>query len=209
MNSLERIEKFALLLEEVKNLNSDLVFDFCDYYEDIDKAVSKIATTLLESNQDKISDEDALLIARSVKEKVEACLASTLLKVASPEKYKHIDFKPTSSMRDAAKRGLELRKKNNGKGGLSAQQAKQNGVGSGVARARDIINSSHLSPATVKRMHAFFSRHNSNIEKAKKLKGEGKSKSRAYIAALLWGGSAGKSWASKIVRQMEAADKKK
>jgi hypothetical protein len=57
-------------------------------------------------------------------------------------------------------------------------------------------------------MHAFFSRHNANIEKAKKLKGADKQKSRAYIAALLWGGSAGKSWASKIVRQMQAADKK-
>ena len=55
-------------------------------------------------------------------------------------KYDHIDFKPSESVANAAKRGLELRKKNKGRGGLSGQQAHKEGVGSGVARAVSLKN---------------------------------------------------------------------
>jgi len=75
-------------------------------------------------------------------------------------KYSHINFTPPDSVAKAAERGLEMRKKSGGKGGLNAKQAKKAGVGSG------------------------------------------------YIAGLLWGGSPGRSWANKIIRQMDAADKK-
>ncbi len=47
-------------------------------------------------------------------------------------------FAPTDAMRNNARRGLALREKWN-RGGLDASQAKTEGVGSGVARARDII----------------------------------------------------------------------
>lgn len=120
-------------------------------------------------------------------------------------KYDHIDFKPPQSVADAASRGLELRKENKGKGGLSTQQAKKEGVGSGVARAVSLKNRKNLSPATVRRMKAFFSRHekNKSADKGKPL-----SKDKGYIAWLLWGGNAGQSWANKICRQMDAADNK-
>lgn len=123
-----------------------------------------------------------------------------------PGKYDHIDFKPPKSVADAATRGLELRKKNKGKGGLSGSQAKKEGVGSGVQRAVNLKNRNVLSPSTVRRMKAFFDRH----EKNKKAdKGTPLAEDKGYIAWLLWGGDAGRSWANKLVKQMDAADKQK
>ena len=108
-------------------------------------------------------------------------------------KYSHITFPPPQSVRKAAKRGLELRKKH-GRGG----------TGVGVARARDLMNGAELSPSTIKRMVSYFARH--EVDK----KGEGWGvDSAGYIAWLLWGGDSGKSWANKVANQMDAADKKK
>jgi len=106
-------------------------------------------------------------------------------------------YAPTAAMKNNARRGLALREKY-GRGGLDAYQAKSEGVGSGVARARDIINGS-LSLDTVKRMYAFFSRHEKNY-KPKEREADGGPKA-GEIAWLLWGGSAGLSWARSILRQ--------
>lgn len=121
-------------------------------------------------------------------------------------KYDHIDFKPSEAVAKAAARGLELRKKNKGKGGLSAGQAHKAGIGSGVSRAVSLKNRQTLSPSTVRRMKAFFDRH----EKSKKIDpGKTHATDKGYIAWMLWGGDSGRSWAEKICRQMDAADKKK
>jgi hypothetical protein len=121
-------------------------------------------------------------------------------------KYDHIDFKPSEAVAKAAARGLELRKKNKGKGGLNAQQAHKAGIGSGVARAVSLKNRQTLSPATVRRMKAFFDRH----EKSRKVDpGKTPGTDKGYIAWMLWGGDSGRSWAEKVCRQMDAADKKK
>lgn len=106
-------------------------------------------------------------------------------------------FTPTQAMRNNAKRGLALREKWN-RGGLDASQAKSEGVGSGVARARDIANG-NLTLDTVKRMHAFFSRHEKNFNPSKKETDGGPT--AGTIAWYLWGGSAGKAWARSILRQ--------
>ena len=66
-------------------------------------------------------------------------------------------FKVPQAVSNNAKRGLELRKKH-GRGGLTTTQAGKAGIGSGVARARDLIGGS-VSLETVKRMSAFFDRH--------------------------------------------------
>lgn len=106
-------------------------------------------------------------------------------------------YAPTQAMRNNAKRGLALREKY-GRGGLDSSQAKSEGVGSGVARARDIINGS-LSLETVKRMYAFFNRHEKNYNpKARESDGGPKA---GEIAWLLWGGSAGFAWARSILRK--------
>lgn len=120
-------------------------------------------------------------------------------------KYDHIDFKPPESVAKAAERGLEYRRRAGGKGGLSTSQAKSEGIGSGVQRASDLKHRENLSPSTVKRMKAFFDRHqkNKSVEK-----GKHPWEDRGYVAHLLWGGDPGYAWAKKIVGQMEAADKK-
>ena len=106
-------------------------------------------------------------------------------------------YAPTAAMKNNARRGLALREKY-GRGGLDASQAKSEGVGSGVARARDIING-NLTLDTVKRMYSFFSRHEKNY-KPKEREADGGPKA-GEIAWLLWGGSAGLSWARSILRQ--------
>ena len=100
-------------------------------------------------------------------------------------------FVPPQSVRNNAKRGLELREKY-GRGGTAV----------GVARARDLSNGKALSLSTIKRMVSYFARH--EVDK----KGEGWGKDSAgYIAWLLWGGDAGRSWANGIARQNEKKDK--
>lgn len=106
-------------------------------------------------------------------------------------------YKPSPAMIANAKRGLALREKY-GRGGLDASEAKTEGVGSGVARGRDIING-NLSLDTVKRMYSFFSRHEKNYQPKKKMPDGGPT--AGTVAFLLWGGSAGFAWARSILRQ--------
>ena len=94
---------------------------------------------------------------RSQKIQLEAQAQLDMIKLAAG-KYEHINFKPSESVAKAAERGLELRKNNKGKGGLNAQQAHKAGIGSGVSRAVSLKNRQTLSPATVRRMKAFFDR---------------------------------------------------
>lgn len=122
-------------------------------------------------------------------------------------KYDHIDFTPPESVAKAAEKGLEYRKKAGGKGGLSTSQAKKEGIGSGVQRAVNLKNRNTLSPDTVRRMKAFFSRHEKNKAINPEFKGE-PWKDRGHVAHLLWGGDPGKTWSEKVVNQMETADKK-
>lgn len=106
-------------------------------------------------------------------------------------------YTPTEAMKNNAKRGLALREKY-GRGSLDASQAKKEGVGSGVARARDIING-NLTLDTVKRMYSFFSRHEKNY-KPKEREADG-GPTAGTVAFLTWGGSAGFAWARSILRQ--------
>ena len=104
-------------------------------------------------------------------------------------------FSPPSSVRSAARRGLELRKKH-GKGGLTTQEAGKQGIGSGVARATSLANGESVSYETIKRMAAFFSRHEKNKS--------GGEDDAGRIAWLLWGSDAGRAWANRIIRMVES-----
>jgi hypothetical protein len=105
-----------------------------------------------------------------------------------------INLKPTDSMANNARRGLEMRREY-GRGGTEV----------GVARARDLANKKNLSPETVGRMYSYFSRH--EVDK----KGKGWSPgsegypSNGRIAWLLWGGDAGFSWAKSKWSQIQRA----
>ena len=111
-------------------------------------------------------------------------------------------YTPPPAVAAAAARGLALRQSASpsNKGGLTVSQAHQQGIGSGVQRAVDLKNRRALSAQTVRRMHAFFSRHQKN-----KAVDPGKTPAQdnGHQAWLLWGGDPGKSWADGIVAQME------
>jgi hypothetical protein len=122
------------------------------------------------------------------------------------KRYEHINFIPPLSVAREAEKGLQYRKRSGGKGGLNVSEAKKEGIGSGVQRAVNLKNRDKMSPNTVKRMKAFFDRH----EKNKAINSEYKNepwKDRGYVAHLLWGGDPGKKWAEKIIKEMEEADK--
>jgi hypothetical protein len=122
---------------------------------------------------------------------------------AVPAKYKGLDFSPPKGVQDAAMRGLALRKKFK-RGGLDTQQAGKTGIGSGVARATTLANGGNVSPDVIKKMVAFFARHekNKNSTTPNGEPGAGK------IAWLLWGGEPGKRWANKLNNQMKTIDRK-
>jgi hypothetical protein len=105
-------------------------------------------------------------------------------------------FSPPSSVRAAARRGLELRKKH-GKGGLTTQEAGKQGIGSGVARATSLANGEAVSYETIRRMAAFFSRHEKNKS--------GGEDDAGFISWNLWGSDAGRAWANRIIKMVESA----
>ena len=115
-----------------------------------------------------------------------------------PAKYDHINFKPPASVAKAAKRGLKMRAKQS--------KSNQGGTAVGLARANQLAKRETLSAATVKRMKAFFDRHQKNkkVDSGKKAGAD-----KGQQAWLLWGGDAGRAWAKKVVAQMEKADSKK
>ena len=110
-------------------------------------------------------------------------------------------YEVPQGVRNAAKRGLEIRRKQpkSKKAGLDAKQAKQQGIGSGVQRASDLM-SGRVSKKTIKRMHAFFSRHAKNISLDAGKKPED---DKGYVSGLLWGGMAGKAFAAKMVARFK------
>lgn len=106
-------------------------------------------------------------------------------------------FKPTQGMASEARKGLDWRDEHN-----------RGGTAVGIARGRDIANRKNLSYDTVKRMHAFFSRHESNKSGKGYSPGEEGYPSNGRIAWALWGGDAGQTWAADIVEREEKKNKK-
>ena len=103
-----------------------------------------------------------------------------------------VDLKPTEAMREAARKGLEYRREY-GRGGTAV----------GIARARDISNGKNLSPDTVRRMKAFFDRHQQNRVPPSQKKMPDGGPTNGWIAWLLWGGDPGRSWAERKVKELE------
>jgi capsid protein len=103
---------------------------------------------------------------------------------------------PTNAMAENAKRALEVREK---------KPASQRGMTSvGIARARDLINKRPMSEDTVRRMKAFFDRH--EIDKQGETWDE---QGKGWQAWHGWGGDAGYSWSTAIVELLnKQADKK-
>lgn len=104
-------------------------------------------------------------------------------------------FEVPPSVRKAAKKGLELRRKF-GRGGMSVKEASEQGINSGVTTAKALA-SGKVSFDIIKRMHGYLSRTASQA-KAEGW-GDDEKPSNGYIANLLWGASAGKRWVSSIL----------
>jgi capsid protein len=96
---------------------------------------------------------------------------------------------PTNAMADNARRALDVREK---------KPASQRGMTSvGIARARDLINKRPMSEDTVRRMKAFFDRH--EVDKQGETWDE---QGKGWQAWNGWGGDAGYSWATAIVERI-------
>ena len=121
--------------------------------------------------------------------------AKTEAAALAPQKYDHIDFKPPEGAKKAAERALRRR--------AQKPQSQRGMTPVGIARARDLIAGKNLSPETVRRMLAYFTRHEVDKE-GSTWESYGKGR-QAWDG---WGGDAGYSWARKVVNQMNAADKK-
>jgi hypothetical protein len=110
-------------------------------------------------------------------------------------KYESINFRPPQGARDEAEKGLNWR-----------QEFGRGGTAIGIARARDIKNGVTLSPDTLRRMKSYFARHEVDKQAEGFRPGEKGYPSNGRIAWALWGGDAGKSWADKVVDQMDSED---
>lgn len=110
-------------------------------------------------------------------------------------------YTPPQAVRNAARRGLELRKEW-GRGGLSNAEASDQGIGSGVQRATNLANGDAVSLDTIQRMANFFSRHEKNYRPGEKENDGGPT--AGTIAYLLWGGEPGRTWATRILREQDS-----
>ena len=108
---------------------------------------------------------------------------------------RQVDLTPNDGMRKAAEQGLKYRREY-GRGGTAV----------GLARARDIKNGKNLSPQTVRRMKAFFDRHEVNRRPPSEKKESDGGPTNGWIAWLLWGGDPGRTWAEAKVRQLNAEE---
>lgn len=129
------------------------------------------------------------------------------LQVNKPDVYREfkaaeergdVDMKPPVTVAAAARRGLELRREY-GRGGTAV----------GVARARDLSNRKEISVDTARRMVAYFERHEVDLRAPAAKRGHPDYPSAGYIAWLLWGGDAGRTWARKIMRQQARVEEAK
>ena len=95
---------------------------------------------------------------------------------------------PPRAVRFNAQKGLDIR----------AEQTPSNRAGTpvGIARARDLAAGVNVSEETIRRMVAFFNRHQQNWDPTDLTK-------KGSQAWLLWGGTAGRRWAEAELRKIE------
>ena len=154
------------------------------------KAFLKLVGT---GERKKAYNTDLDLLPKGHPQKSEA--KSEAVALAVPKKYSHISFKPPQGAQTAAARALKKR---------AEKPPSQRGMTPvGLARARDLANGRELSPETVRRMLAYFTRH--EVDKQGSTWDEYGKGRQAWDG---WGGDAGFAFARKVVKQMNAADNK-
>lgn len=103
-------------------------------------------------------------------------------------------FKPPKGVQEEAQRAIDWREEHGDevKGGTQV----------GWTRARQLANGEGVSAETINRMVSFFARHEGNEVIDPKFEGK-PWQDAGYVAWLLWGGDAGRSWSEKIKRGLE------
>lgn len=119
-----------------------------------------------------------------------------------------LDLTPPKSVVAAAKKGLELRKKREelkASGEIGASES-LGGTDIGVARAVQLVGGGTITLASIKRMSAYFSRH--EVDKKADGFGDDAKPSAGYVAWLLWGGDPAVDWTRKVLRKAERLEGK-
>ena len=112
-----------------------------------------------------------------------------------PKKYNGISFTPPQGVRENASRALKKR--------AEQPPSKRGMTAVGIARARDLSNGVSVSPETIKRMVAYFTRH--EVDKQGSTWEEYGKGRQAWDG---WGGDEGFTWSKKVLAQMDKADEK-
>lgn len=110
--------------------------------------------------------------------------------------YSGINLSVPSAVKAEAKRGLKWR-----------EEFGRGGIGPGQTTARMLINNEMTIPR-VRKMRAFLARHEVDKQGEGFNPGEKGYPSAGRIAWALWGGNPGQGWANKIMRQVEAREKR-
>jgi hypothetical protein len=110
--------------------------------------------------------------------------------------YSGISLNVPSAVKTEAKRGLAWR-----------QEYGRGGIGPGQTTARMLISNTMTIPR-VRKMRAFLARHEVDKQGEGFKPGEKGFPSAGRIAWALWGGDAGQSWSNKVMRQVEARERK-
>ena len=128
-----------------------------------------------------LEEQEAELILSQIK--------AVIKKDARRKTGKNIEMESYSDYPDAvrnnAKRGIELNKKENNKCATDV----------GKIRAQQLAQGKPISVETIKRMHSYLSR-------AEEYYDEGDTKACGTISYLLWGGLAGKRWAESKLKEL-------
>lgn len=99
---------------------------------------------------------------------------------------------PTAAVAKEAEKGLKLREEH-GRGGTEV----------GVRRANQLKNREAVSERDIKSMYSYFARH--TVDKQGKGWADKDKPSAGYIAWLLWGGEAGKTWVDSLHAKLDKA----
>ena len=206
-NTNATTEKRKSYIEKLKTRNYkidcyyfDVNKDDCiERNKDRENSVPKVAihsiAKSMEAPSKKEGFDNIFVVSGDLKRHKKECGCSGCQIELAPKKYDHINYTPPKDVADAAEQGLSYRDEY-GRGGTDV----------GVARARDLSNRVNVSPETIRRMNQFFSRHEKNRTSPQDETEPDGGPKAGWIAWLLWGGDAGKRWASKVLGQMDAAD---
>jgi hypothetical protein len=151
-----------------------------DSLEEIFKGMGIVADLYIESNDIFGEEITTTTVAQNATTQLSAEKKKINLEI--PE-----SFEPTNEMAAEAELGLKWRDEY-GRGGTEV----------GVARARDISNKRNLSYETITRMYSYFERHAVDKEATGWNQGEEGFPSAGRVAWQLWGGDAGRDWATAI-----------